>query len=262
MSGAHGRASVRRVVCDTSISDACGVGFRVASSTTVRRGPPAEAIGSDPIRIVIAGEYPIFRHGLRRLLETESGLMMAGEDADGSNVDALVGELAPDVVLLGCTRSTRPLGDTIRALAARAPRTHVVLLSDRVDTPEVAEGLALGVRGVVLKDATPEILFAGIRHVVRGGIWLGHAPAERVDRGLKKVTAARRQSYAFGLTPREVEIIRAVVAGCSNREIALRISISENTVKSHLTHIFNKSGASSKVELAVFAAHHRLLHGI
>jgi DNA-binding NarL/FixJ family response regulator len=95
-----------------------------------------------------------------------------------------------------------------------------------------------------------------------GGIWLGHAQADRADTGLKKLTAARRQSHAFGLTPREVDIIRAVVAGCSNREIAARASISENTVKSHLTHIFNKSGASSRVELALFAAHHRLLHGL
>jgi DNA-binding NarL/FixJ family response regulator len=79
---------------------------------------------------------------------------------------------------------------------------------------------------------------------------------------LKKLAAARRRTRAFGLTSREVEIIRAVVDGCSNREIAARAAISENTVKSHLTHIVNKCGASTRVELAIFAAHRRLLDGV
>lgn len=238
-----------------------GPRFDVTGSAA-RPGPPRAGPPASIIRIVIAGEYPIFRHGLRRLLEAEPGLVIVGEEADGSKVDALVHDASPDVVLLGCATSRRPVVDTIRAATAGATTTRIILLSDRVDTPDVTQGLALGVRGVVLKDSAPDVLFAGIRHVMDGGIWLGHAPADRADRGLKKLTAAQRQSRAFGLTPREVDIVRAVVAGCSNREIAERVGISENTVKSHLTHIFNKSGASSRVELALFAAHHRLLHGI
>jgi DNA-binding CsgD family transcriptional regulator len=90
---------------------------------------------------------------------------------------------------------------------------------------------------------------------------LGHGEAPRPGT-LRNAAAARRRARAFGLTPREVEIIRCVVAGCTNRAIAKRIGISENTVKSHLTNIFNKSGASNRVELALFAAHHRLLDGV
>lgn len=214
------------------------------------------------VRIVISGEYPIFRQGLRRLLDSEARFAIVGEDTDGSSVEALVRHLDPDVVLLGCAPSARSVVDTIRALVAGGARARIILLSDKIDTAEVTLGLGLGVRGVVLKDAAPEILFAGIRHVMSGRIWLGHQPAQRVDTGLKQLAAARRRSQAFGLTPREVEIIRAVVGGLSNREIAERSSISENTVKSHLTHIFNKSGASSRVELALFASHHRLLDGV
>jgi DNA-binding NarL/FixJ family response regulator len=226
------------------------------------RAPRGDIPVPPDVRIVIAGEFPIFRQGLRRLLEVEPGFAIVGEDPDGSRVETIVRDTDPDVVLLGCTTSKRPIGDTIAAAAANSARVRIILLSDRVDTPEVRRGLALGVRGVVLKDSAPDVLFAGIRHVMTGGIWLGHTRADRVEAGFKKLAAARRQSVAFGLTPREVEIIRAVVAGCSNREIAERVSISENTVKSHLTHIFNKSGASNRVELALFAAHHRLLHGI
>jgi two-component system nitrate/nitrite response regulator NarL len=80
--------------------------------------------------------------------------------------------------------------------------------------------------------------------------------------GLRKMEADRRRTKAFGLTRRELEILRAVVAGYTNKEIAERSSLSENTVKSHLTHIFNKSGASTRVELALFAEHHRLLDGV
>ena len=225
------------------------------------RARPGQTGSAVPIRIVIAGEYPIFRHGLRRLLDSEPGFSIVGEDADGATLDALIRGVNPDVVLLGWTNSKGPI-EAIRAASAGTPSVRIVLLSDRVDTPEVTQGLALGARGVVLKDSSPDVLFASIRHVMAGGIWLGHAQADRADTGLKKLTAARRRSRAFGLTPREVEIIRAVVAGCSNREIAARVSISENTVKSHLAHIFDKSGASSRVELAIFAAHHRLLHGI
>ena len=233
-----------------------------ADSTLAPVARVDDAAALSQIRIVIAGEYPIFRHGLHRLLDSEATFAIVGEDGDGSLVDALVCGLDPDVALLGCAASKRPVVDTIRALVASGTRARIILLSDKVDTPEVTQGLALGVRGVVLKDAAPDILFAAIRHVMSGGIWLGHEPAQRVDTGLKQLTAARRRSQAFGLTPREVEIIRAVVTGCSNREIAERSSISENTVKSHLTHIFNKSGASSRVELALFAAHHRLLDGV
>jgi two-component system nitrate/nitrite response regulator NarL len=233
------------------------------TDSAVPSADPSEGASARPaIRIVIAGEYPIFRHGLRRLIDLEPGLAIVGEDADGSRLDALVRDLDPDVVLLGSTTSTRPMVETVQAAAAGGARPRIILLSDRIDTPEVTQGLAGGARGVVLKDSAPDVLFASIRHVMAGGIWLGQARADGTDSGLKKLTAARRQSCAFGLTPREVDIIRAVVAGCSNREIAARASISENTVKSHLTHIFNKSGASSRVELALFAAHHRLLHGI
>jgi DNA-binding NarL/FixJ family response regulator len=213
-----------------------------------------------PIRIAIAGEHPIFRHGLRRLLEAEPGFGIAGEEADGARAEALVDAVKPDVLLLGFASTGRRVIETVRALRRSCVRT--ILLTDRIDTPEVSDALASGVRGVVLKESPPDVLFAGIRRVVAGQLWLGHAEAVQLATGLRKAAAARRRSRAFGLTTREVEIIRAVVGGCSNREIAQRANISENTVKSHLTHIFNKCGASTRVELALFAAHHRLLDGI
>jgi DNA-binding NarL/FixJ family response regulator len=210
---------------------------------------------------VIAGEHAIFRDGLRRLLEAEPGFAIVGDEGDGSRADAAVRDANPDILLLGSASSDRTVTETLRAVVESATRVRIILLSDRLDTPEVADALAEDIGGVVLKESAPDVLFKSIRAVMAGQIWLGHGEARRRAQDLRKMTAARR-SRAFGLTARQMEIIRSVVAGCSNREIAERACISENTVKSHLTQIFNKSGASSRVELALFATHHRLLDGV
>jgi two-component system, NarL family, nitrate/nitrite response regulator NarL len=233
-----------------------GTGVSGRSGETTAE-PPATAV-----RIVIAGEHSIFRHGLRRLLEAEPGFLIVSESADGSTAVALAREFAPDILLLGSATSGPSIVETICALAALPAGPRTIILSDRVDAPEVLSALQHGVRGVVLKDSTPAMLFRGIRTVMAGQFWLGHEAASGGLPSLRKLETSRRRTMAFGLTRREIEIVRAVVAGCTNREIAERSAISENTVKSHLTHIFNKSGASSRVELALFAAHHRLLDGI
>ena len=214
------------------------------------------------IRLVIAGEYPIFRHGLRRLLEVDPRFSIVCETGDGSTALALVQELEPDVLLLGNASSGTPAVETVQALAALQSSVRIILLTDRVDTPDVVAALEGGAHGVVPKDSTPEALFKSIRSVLAGQLWLGDECASGAALGLRKLEASRRQTKAFGLTRREIDIIKAVVSGCTNREIGQQMAISENTVKTHITHIFNKSGASSRVELAVFAAHHRLLDGV
>jgi two-component system, NarL family, nitrate/nitrite response regulator NarL len=214
------------------------------------------------VRLIIAGEHSIFRHGLRRLLEAEPGFCILREIADGEAAVALIRELAPDILLLGLAQLKRPPIETLEKLAECGTPTRTIVLTDRLDRAEVISAVQLGVAGVVLKDSPPDILFKSIRAVVAGEYWLGQDRFAAVVPNLRKVEAARRKSKAFGLTRREIEIVRSVVAGYSNREIAARSSITENTVKSHLTHIFNKLGASNRVELALFAAHHRLIDGV
>jgi two-component system, NarL family, nitrate/nitrite response regulator NarL len=214
------------------------------------------------IKLIIAGEHSIFRHGLRRLLEAESGFLIVREVADGAAAIAMLAELAPDILVLGLAHSKRPAIETLKLASEHASTTKTILLTDRLDRAEVFAAVQLGVRGVVLKDSSPEVLFTSIRAVTAGDYWLGHDRFAAVAPNLRKVEAARRKSKAFGLTRREIEIVRSVVAGYSNREIAARSSITENTVKSHLTHIFNKLGASNRVELALFAAHHRITDGV
>jgi DNA-binding NarL/FixJ family response regulator len=211
------------------------------------------------VRIVVADGHPIFRDGLRRLLETDPGLLVVSEAGQRADTVTLVRESAPDILLLGLAMSGQVALDTLRELAASALLVRTIVLTDCVDTPDVLRALQLGARGVILKDSSPEVLFTCIHKVVAGDFWIGREPVSDAVISLRKLQAARRRSRTFGLTPREIEIARAVVAGYTNKEIARRSSISENTVKSHLLHIFNKLGASNRVELALFAAHHRVL---
>jgi two-component system, NarL family, nitrate/nitrite response regulator NarL len=247
------------------LSGETGVFARIVAAVGSRAlGSGENTVSSQakPVRIVIAGEHSIFRHGLRRLLEAESEFLIAGEAADGSEAAPLVRDLEPDVLLLGFSKSCQPAAEIMRDLVASGTDARTIVLTDRVDAPDVMCALQLGARGVVLKDSEPGVLFNSIQSVMAGHFWLGRERVSGALPGLRQLASERRRDKAFGLTPRELEIIRAVVAGHTNKEIADQSSISENTVKSHLTHIFNKLGASNRLELALFAAHHRLLDGV
>jgi DNA-binding NarL/FixJ family response regulator len=214
------------------------------------------------VRIVIADEHPIFRDGLRRLLETDESLHIVGEAAVGSAAVALVRELEPDILLLGPARSAGPASETLRQLAEAGLTVRTILLVKAIDTTEVTDALHFGACGILSKDSAADALFESIESVMAGHHWVGDERAVDIGASVRRFAAARRQTQMFGLTRREQEIVRAVIDGDTNKEVARRLSISENTVKRHLMHIFNKVGASSRVELALFAAHHRLLDNV
>lgn len=220
------------------------------------------ATGRTPVRIMIVSEHPIFREGLRRLIETRPAFVIVPESGGTEAAAVSVREAAPDILLLGLTARNAAALDVLRDLAGSGLSIRVIILTDAVGSPEVRRAIQLGARGVVPKDSPPDLLFKSLETVLEGRLWIGSAEVSEADQALRQLEAARRRAKAFGLTQRELEVVRAVVEGRSNREIAEQSSISENTVKSHLTHIFNKLGASNRVELAVFAAHHRLLDGL
>jgi DNA-binding NarL/FixJ family response regulator len=121
--------------------------------------------------------------------------------------------------------------------------------------------LQLGARGVLLKDASPELLFKSIRVVMAGQYWVDAAAVCDVISAFRKAAPAPDAPALakFGLTRRELEIVIAVAAGESNREISRRLNISQETVKHHLTNIYSKVGVSTRVELALFALHNNLV---
>jgi two-component system nitrate/nitrite response regulator NarL len=224
---------------------------------------PQDTIASSPrpdlVRLVVADTRPIFRDGLRQLLQAEPRLSIVGETGDHAAVLGLVQTLQPQILLLEFSQSAFEI---LEAIAASGSSTRSIILADSVDGADLTKALHLGARGLVLKDSAADVLFKCIDSVVAGRYWIASGDVPDMRAGLRQLDAELRRRRAFGLTPRELEIVRMIVAGCTNKEIAEQLSIGENTVKSHLTHIFNKLGASTRIELALFAAHHRLLDGV
>jgi len=211
------------------------------------------------VRLVIADDFPIFRAGLRRLLEADGVLQIVGESALGRSVLALVRDRQPDILLLGARTPSTAWRETLRQFADAGVAVRAILMVTSIDAPDVADALECGACAVIAQDATVGVLLRSIDTVMAGQYWVGQDGAVAdLAACVRRFEEVRRREQQFGLTRRELDIVRAVVDGDTNKEIAARLAISENTVKRHLLHIFDKVGASSRVELALFATHHRL----
>ena len=213
-----------------------------------------------PVRIVIADDHPIFREGLIKLLETKPDLLVVGTAADGDDAMKLVAELEPDLLLIDLAMPRMGGLVALRELRDTSTRAHIILVTAAIDRAEIITGLQLGAQGVVLKDSASEVLFKSIRAVMAGEYWVGRKRETDLTAALRDLAAShpRPSRKQFGLTPRELEIIGVILGGYSNSDIAARVSISEKTVKHHLTNIFDKLGVSNRLELALFALHHNL----
>lgn len=228
-----------------------------AAATTPASGSWFAPGSHEFITVVIADGRPIFRDGLRRLLQTEPRLRIVGETGRGVDAATLVLNLRPDILLIDFAPQTT--FETLHALAAAGDAVRTIILAEFVDHGDLTKALELGARGLVLRDSAADVLFKSINSVLAGQYWIASDAVVDASAGLRKLDAELRSRRVFGLTPRELEIVRMVVGASTNKEIGEKLAIGENTVKSHLTHIFNKVGASSRIELALFAAHHRLL---
>jgi two-component system, NarL family, nitrate/nitrite response regulator NarL len=216
-----------------------------------------------PIRIVIADDHPIFRDGLRRLLEAESGLKVIGEACDGSEAVKLARQLKPDIMLLDLSMPRMPGLEALKDLSTGtgANGVRVILLTAAAEKHQIVEALQLGARGVVLKDSATQLLLKSIHTVMTGEYWVGRESVSNLVQYLRTLVQSsgeEAKQKKFGLTPRELEIVSAVVAGYSNKEIAEYFKISEDTVKHHLSNIFDKLGVSTRLELALFAVNQAL----
>jgi two-component system nitrate/nitrite response regulator NarL len=215
-----------------------------------------------PIRLVIADDHPIFRDGLRRLLEAESDLKVIGEARDGAEAVKLARQLKPDIMLLDLAMPKHPGLEALRELSnGGANSVRVILLTAAAEKKEIVEALQLGARGVVLKDSATQLLLKAIHTVMAGEYWVGRESVSNLVQYLRTLVQASGEDAKqkkFGLTPRELEIVSAVVAGFANKEIAEYFKISEDTVKHHLSNIFDKLGVSTRLELALFAVNQSL----
>ena len=216
----------------------------------------------NPIRIVIADDHPIFRDGLRRLLEAEGGLKVIGEASDGGEAVKLARQVKPDILLLDLAMPKHTGLEALKDLSdGGANGVRVILLTAAIEKEQIVKALQLGARGVVLKDSATQLLIKSIYTVMAGEYWVGRDSVSNLVQylhGLMQSAGDTAKQRKFGLTPRELEIISTVVAGYSNKEIAEYFKIAEDTVKHHLSNIFDKLGVSTRLELALFAVNQSL----
>jgi two-component system, NarL family, nitrate/nitrite response regulator NarL len=222
-----------------------------------------------PTTVVLADDESMFRASLRQLLsvpppvikqvygvDVGAGFEVIGEAGSGEDALAVVRATRPDLLLVDLSMPRSTGLDVLRELQSSADRPAAVVLAAAIDKRQLLTAVRLGARGVVLKDSTTELLFEAIMCVAAGSSWLGQAlVADLMD----LVGTLARDSHGvpktpFGLTARERELLTLVVAGYANKEIARQCSVSEETVKHHLTRMFGKVGASNRLELAMMAS--------
>lgn len=217
---------------------------------------------AEVVEILIADDHPIFRDGVRKLLEAEPDFRVVGEAADGQEAVRLAQQLRPHVALVDLSMPRMNGLEALRGLAASAPSVHSVLLTVSIEPAQTMEALQHGARGVILKESATQLLFKCIRCVAAGQYWLGRdGVADLVEFVRSNTVAGGREGRDrfLGLTPRELEIVAAIVAGDANKDIAQRLSISQQTVKHHLTSVYDKLGVSNRLELALLAIERRLV---
>jgi two-component system nitrate/nitrite response regulator NarL len=230
------------------------------SQQPTKKAAPSAALAT--IRIVVADDHPVVRFGVKNMLQNEPGFEVVGEAGDGDDAITQTLELEPDILLLDVLMPRLPGLEAMRAIMAKAPRVKIVLLTSTITSQQIIEALQIGARGIILKGSVAGDLSNALRAVLSGDYWIG---GERVTNLLKALhelmaqaaTIPERKTY--GLTPRELEVVTCIVEGCSNRDIAKQFTISEETVKRHLSNVFDKTGVSTRLELALFAIAHKLV---
>jgi len=203
--------------------------------------------------VVLADDQRVVREGLATLLGLLPQVEVLGTASDGEEAVSLAESLRPDVVLMDLRMPRCDGVEATRRLRERVPSTHVIVLTTYADDRSVIEALRAGARGFLTKDSGAEEIERAIAAVVRGEAAIDPA----VQHHLVEAVAGSSE-LPDGLTPREAEVLTLIAQGLSNREIATRLFVSEATVKSHVNHLFTKTGARDRAQAVAYAYRHGL----
>jgi NarL family two-component system response regulator LiaR len=203
---------------------------------------------AEVITVVIADDHPFVRHGLRTYLETLDDMDVAGEAANGVEAVELVERLFPDVVLMDLVMPELDGIGAIRRIREVAPSTRVIALTSFADDEKVFPAIKAGAAGYLLKDVRPADLADAVRKASRGEALLAPSVAAR----LMQEVSGERPAPA-GLTDRELEVLRLIARGMSNKQIARELVVSEKTVKTHVSNILAKLHLDDRTQAALYA---------
>jgi DNA-binding NarL/FixJ family response regulator len=200
------------------------------------------------IRVLIVDDHHVVRAGLQQLIDATDDLRVVGAARTGAEGLELATALEPDVALMDLSMPELDGIEATRAIATAAPGVRVVVLTSFSDRERILDAIDAGAVGYLLKDAEPDDLVRGIRAAASGGSPLDPKAASMI--------LTRSTERATPLTDREQEVLKLVAAGMPNKRIAMRLEISEKTVKTHLTSIFQRIDVSDRTQAALWATRH------
>lgn len=206
----------------------------------------------DKIAVFIVDDHTLFRRGIQKMLEAEDDMLVVGEAANGREAIRLTRECMPDVILMDINMPEMDGIEATSILHRELPHLGIVFLTMYENDEYVFRGLQAGGRGYILKDADPDTMLRAIRAVANGESLLGPTIALKVMRqfaGIEKASI----NVLGELTPREIEVLKQIAEGISNKEIAQRLSISDKTVKNHINNILSKLHLYDRTQATLYA---------
>ena len=210
---------------------------------------------SDPIRVLIVDDHPVVRQGLRGFLETYAGINVIAEADNGAQAVALAIEHVPDVILMDLLMPEMDGVEAIEQIVASSPATRIIVLTSYTEDQYLLPAMRAGAVGYQLKDADPVDLVRAIRAAARGQTTLHPSVAARLVRGVDHPS----EDWLSDLSERELDVLRLIARGMSNKEIANELVISEGTVKSHVSNILSKLHLAHRTQAALYALKRRLV---
>ncbi|MBA4420441.1 MAG: DNA-binding response regulator [Anaerolinea sp.] len=211
---------------------------------------------NDPLRLVIVDDQQLFREALKTLFSVQTDFVVVGEAGNGAEAVDLVAKLRPDIVLLDLRMPVMDGVEATRLITTGYPNTHVIMLTTFDDDSDLFDGLRAGAVGYLLKDISSKQLFDGIRAAARGEFFLMPSATAKIVAEFSRLSqpgSEYSEIQAETLTRREIEILKLVSTGASNRDISEILVITEGTVKNHISNILGKLDVKDRLQAAVKA---------
>jgi two-component system, NarL family, response regulator LiaR len=211
---------------------------------------------SDKIRVLIADDHAVVRQGLRAFFEVQDDIEVVGEASDGGDAVKLSEALSPDVVVMDLVMPQMDGVEAIRQIRAAGSAAKVIVLTSFADDQKVFAAVRAGAAGYLLKDVSPRELAEAIRTVNRGQALLNPTVAAKL---MQEFAHESRPTASRSLTDREMDVLRLIARGRSNKQIALDLGVAEKTVKTHVSNILGKLQLADRTQAALFAVRERLV---
>lgn len=217
-------------------------------------------MSQDKIRVVIVDDHPLVREGLRKVLDLDDELLVLDEAGDGQGAINLARDLRPDIILMDINMPGTNGIEATKVIKREMPFMGIIALTIHEEEEYIMELVRAGVSGYVLKDISPKKLIEAIKTVAKGDSVIDPSVTSKVLGEISRMGRRRRTKEEWEtLTEREMDVLKLMTEGCSNKEIARNLQISEKTVKNHITNIFRKLQVDDRTQAVLFAIKHRMV---